>query len=142
MRTLLGKFSRRNTSPWRLGLFSLLASFWAFPLAFLHLLIRKLIRSPRINAKWGEIWSQARIPFTSNTVPVSLPWGPLNCGKRLGQQDQLAGSVYSQLSARRRSVSQTANSAKVKLSNNMPPGLQYPKETSIFLGSIIITMVT
>lgn len=68
-----------------------------------------------------EIWSQARIPFTSNTV-LGLPsLGPLNCGKRAGPAGPIGwGQCLLTVVCEGRSVSQTANSAKVKLNNNMP----------------------
>lgn len=69
-----------------------------------------------------EIWSQARIPFTSNTV-LGLPsLGPLNCGKRAGPAGPIGwGQCLLTVVCEGRSVSQTANSAKVKLNNNNMP---------------------
>lgn len=65
-----------------------------------------------------EIWSQARIPFTSNTL-LGLPsLGPPNCGKRAGPAGPIGcGQCLLSVVCEGRSVSQTANSAKVKLNN-------------------------
>lgn len=69
-----------------------------------------------------EMWCQARIPLTSNTL--LLPTSPLSavsCGKRAGPAGLIGWRAVFALSCLRgKSVSQIANSEKIKFKNNMP----------------------